>query len=318
MNAIISIVSKVLASDLCIGALLGVALLTLWRAYSFFTGASLRRIQSVANAPVKHFGDDQEITLVGFSRPGSSLVHHGIADFSPFVNRVENYLRMLNIKYVKRTSLTLSENPRHKMPYANIYGEMIDDSSRIIETLQRKLDIDPHDGLTQKQIATGTMLRTLLSDAFYFVMLHALVDTQAGHLTIREILQDNIAFPPLRSLFYRYMITLEHANTWGQGYGRYPESIVVEKGFQQMQAVSVLLGENKFILGTTDPTVYDTDLYAFLSVCFFLPSNIQNKWIQAIKRKFGNLLAHAERMQALLYPEFVKEVEGEYLVEEAS
>lgn len=317
MNMMLSTLTKALTPDFCLGALVAFVLLTVWRAHRFFAKATISSIQTVANIPIKHFGNDNEITLVGFTPSASSLVHHGIADFSPFVNRVENYLKLLNIRYVKRTSFTLAENPRHKMPYANVYGEMVDESSRIIEMFQRKLDIDPDYGLTKNQIATGTMLRTLLSDAFYFVMLHALVDTKAGHVTIRELMSQDICFPPLRPILVRYMIALEHENLWGQGYGRYPESFVVEKAFHQMQAVSTVLGKRKFILGTADPTVYDTDLYAFLSVCFLLPSNTPS-WIQAMKRKFPNLLDHTQRMQAMLYPEYAKEVDGEYLAEEAS
>jgi hypothetical protein len=114
------------------------------------------------------------------------------------------------------------------------------------------------------------------------------------------------------------MIAHEHANLWGQGYGRYPESFVVGKAFNQLHAISVVLGKHNFILGTPEPTVYDTDLYAFLSGCFLLPSNTQLSWIQAIKRRFPNLLAHTQRMQAILYYQYTKEVDGEYVAEEAS
>jgi hypothetical protein len=43
--------------------------------------------------------------------------------------------------------MDLSENPRNKLPFVNIYGTMVDDSGRILQAIQKQFNIDPKAGL---------------------------------------------------------------------------------------------------------------------------------------------------------------------------
>ena len=321
MNDLIAL-PAVLTPDFCVGVLvtlLGVAVYRICR--PFFTGVTLARIQAIANAPVKHVGDDTMINVYGETPADDPMTLKGVADISPFCIRVEAYLRLIHQPYVKHVTNNYVENPRHKIPFANVFGEMVDDSSRIIKVIQRKLHLEEKSDdatLTVAQRTTGHLVRSLLFQDFYFTLLHALADTSWGHNLIRDVVKDKVPLPFLRPWIVRRIIEREHSNSWGQGYGRYPETYIVEKAIQDFHALSETLGDNKYILGTAEPTVYDTDLYAFMSWCFLETAFKPLSWMGFSKQKFPNLVDHTYRMKHILYPELDKEVEGEYLAEEAS
>mmetsp|Transcript_24658 Transcript_24658/g.46910 ORF Transcript_24658/g.46910 Transcript_24658/m.46910 type:complete len:321 (+) Transcript_24658:70-1032(+) len=308
-----------LSRDFVGGAVTTLALVILYRVYQFWYGrTTLARIQATAHAPVKHKGDDNTITIWGDSPPNDPEVVRGVSDFSPFVLRVEAYLRLIHQPYVKRATITMAENPRHKIPYANVFGDMVDDSARILQTIQRKLNVEQEPKLTAHQKAMGHLISTLLCEGLYFTMLHALVDTKHGQDHIWALLQEKVSIPPLRLIIFQSVIENEHKNTWGQGYGRYPEAYVIEKAMQDLEALSIILGDNEFILGTPQATLYDIDVYAFVGICFLSSFAAPLDWIQQAKRQFPNLVQHTHRLKDLLYPEHAKDVESEYVAEDAS
>ena len=66
----------------------------------------------------------------------------------------------------------------------------------------------------------GTWFVPYWFKVFYFCLCHALFDTAWGHGLVQQV-------PPVPFLRYyvvRSVLANEHANTWGQGYGRYPEN----------------------------------------------------------------------------------------------
>ena len=106
-------------------------------AYGLWTLRQVPRVQamrSLSKAPVQHFGADDAITVLGFQQEGHyPAFSKGVTDGSPYVARVECYLRLLGKPYTKKRSLDVRENPRKKLPVANVYGTMVDDSGRILD-----------------------------------------------------------------------------------------------------------------------------------------------------------------------------------------
>jgi len=83
----------------------------------------------------------------------------------------------------------------------------------------------------------------------------------------------------------RYICNEQPAVLYGQGYGRYPEEYVAQKGTRRQPGARHPLGSNQFILGTKEPTVYDTDVYAFLSCFFTEPYPSMFEWVHQLKEE---------------------------------
>jgi hypothetical protein len=83
-----------------------------------------------------HIGDDEQVTVWGLTEIGSFRYwNKGISAFSPYVSRVEAYLRLIKQPYVKARSLGLSENPCGKAPFANVKGCVVADSAATSKTI---------------------------------------------------------------------------------------------------------------------------------------------------------------------------------------
>ena len=77
----------------------------------------------------------------------------------------------------------------------------------------------------------------------------------------------------------------------------------MKKGEDDVRALSAALGGNKFILGTKEPTVYDTDIYAFMCLMIDDSSFVSGwEWWTKLKEEHPNLVEHLDRMKQILYP----------------
>ena len=67
----------------------------------------------------------------------------GIPNMSPFCVKLETYLRMAGIKYEK-PRLDFLKAPKGKIPFVELDGKLMGDSSLVIEALKKKYG-DPLD-----------------------------------------------------------------------------------------------------------------------------------------------------------------------------
>jgi glutathione S-transferase len=105
------------------------------------------------------------------------LILHGFGsldgqiDLSPFVHKLEAWLRLAEVPYIRRIGSVLKA-PRGKLPYAEIEGRMIADSQDVIDHLQREGIADLDGWLTPRQRAISTALRSMIEEDLYFSILH--------------------------------------------------------------------------------------------------------------------------------------------------
>jgi hypothetical protein len=123
------------------------------------------------------------VTVWGFATAPTGPV----CDQSPFVARVECFLRLHGIPYIKNATKGLRENPhRQKMPVANVKGTMVDDSQRIIDTIKQKFSIVDAT-LSPNDRAMTFTIRQLLFQSFYFVSLYNAFATEEGVAARRAV-----------------------------------------------------------------------------------------------------------------------------------
>jgi hypothetical protein len=233
----------------------------------------------------------------------------GVSDESPYVSRVEAYLRLTLQPYVKAETKGLMENPRCKVPFANIKGQMVDDSSLIIDALCNSFDVKIDAHLTKEQLATGHMIRQLLFGSLYWVILHQAFETDAGRHHFNDGLSQKLP-PVIRNLVKALVFRNLHTCLYGSGIGRMPHSEIVKKGQADVRCLSQVLGNKKYFLGDDKPTSYDSDFYSWLVLLFSDEPQTANPWVPEIAKECSNLVEYTERMRALLYPELSNPAQG--------
>jgi glutathione S-transferase len=194
-------------------------------------------------------------------------------DISPFVIKLETWLRMAGIPYATAYGKH-AKQPLGKLPVVLDDGVVIPDSSLIIEHLQRK-HRDPlgEASLDAQQRALREAVQALIESRLYWVgyclrwcddanfeaykpALRHYAEQTSTPLEVRLLrLIEPLAFAVVRRQSRR--------QAWEQGMGRFERPQLEAQGIAGWQAVSDLLADQPFMLGA-QPSALDATVYGFL------------------------------------------------------
>lgn len=122
---------------------------------------------------------DAEIKLYGFAG------FAGLPDLSPFVSKLEAYLRLAEVPYVKRSGDS-RKAPRGKLPYIKHGDRTVTDSQRIIEYFAEQGIADLDAWLDADHRAELFALRSMFEVDLYFIVLHYRWQDETGWAHYRE------------------------------------------------------------------------------------------------------------------------------------
>lgn len=187
----------------------------------------------------------------------------GMREASPFVLKLEAYLRLAGLDY-KTTEVTDPRKaPKGKLPYIIDGGKTIADSSHCIAYLKEKYGDPLGKGLTAEQHAIGHAVKTMLEERTYWTMVYTrwmipenqklVLDTWFGMIPklIRGFITGKIVKDMRKGMY-------------AHGIGRHSEAEIFAFGVQDMQAFEAVLGDKPYLLGDT-PSEYDASGYGFLA-----------------------------------------------------
>ena len=189
--------------------------------------------------------------------------HPQSPSMSPYVLKLETFLRMHDVKYKLDHSIPMHPVTQ-KCPWITLNGEDVADSQHIMEFLLDKLSLTPKYDLEKnpkdKVLARG--LRSILEDHFNFCvmskrMIHGRYEEVAPFFpTIVNVkmVQKFIAQRIMKSI---------GSQAKAQGIGRYPKETVLKMAHEDLEILSLALGEKNFILGD-GPSELDCAVFAFL------------------------------------------------------
>lgn len=221
----------------------------------------------------------------------------GLPDLSPFVIKLETYLRMAGIPYETRVG-DPNKAPKKKLPWIDEGGRKIADSSRIIDHLEQRRP-EPLDGqLSGPERAVAAAVRSMLEEHYYFVIVHVRWCTDEGMATYMPTMHRYCEAAGMPRMMWAPAIWIARRGlrkqAWLQGTGRHSDAEIMATGQGHWSAVAELLGDRPYLLGDR-PTTIDATVYAFLASTIWAPFD------NPIKRHAlaqPGLVAYAERMRA--------------------
>jgi glutathione S-transferase len=235
----------------------------------------------------------------------------GLPDRSPFVTKVDGYLRMVQLPYTlvsllgenyakslaRSASGDLPARPKGKFPYIEDGGTVIGDSSFIIDYLKATYwDRLGENRLKSEERAIGLGVRRMLEEHLYWALVYL------------HWMEDAIWEKNKRMLFGSLASAEVEANAsvaregvrrdlYAQGLGRHTRSEVYELGNADLSALSVYLANKPYALGER-ATELDATVYAFLSHIRWCPYESP---LKTHFRTLPNFEAYCERMHTQYY-----------------
>ncbi len=238
------------------------------------------------------------LTLYQF-KSGTST---GLPNPSPFCMKLETYLRLAGIPYTVHTLRGRPGSATGKAPYIDIDGKILTDSTLIIEHLERTGGHKLDGRLTLAQRAESLAMQRMLDEHLYWVMVYGRwVDPECvresdGYL--KELLGlPGFLQPPIAYFLRRSVRRALH----GHGLGRHSRDTIYQFGIADVAALGHWLGSRPYGFGDS-PTVVDACIASYIG------NIIRQPWsnpLTAATAKYGNLVAHFERVMAQAFPELV-------------
>lgn len=231
------------------------------------------------------------INLYGF---GANL---GVTDPSPFVVKVETFLKMAKLPYqrIDRGS-NLKKSPKGKLPFISIKEAdseiVVADSQHIIEQLTKKYQVSLDDHLSAEQKAQAYLMTKSLDENLYWCLVYSRWVQQDTWPNIRQAFFGK--FPVYIQWFVPNLVRKSVIKTLnGQGLGRHSENEILAITDKSLQALSQLLGEKDYFFGQQ---VCSFDAAAYGLLCQFLSVNYQDKFNQKAK-SYANLIQYCQRIE---------------------
>jgi glutathione S-transferase len=218
----------------------------------------------------------------------------GLPDVSPYVTKTEVQLKMAGLAY-RKLDADRGQAPKGQIPFIEVDGERIGDSTFIRGFLERTYGLDFDEGLDARERAQAWAIERMAENQLYWVAVHA-----------RWLIPENFARGPAHFFdgapeqVRAQALEEVRATVKAVGVGRHTEPEIVALGVRSLAALSVMLGEDRYLMGDrpcgADATVFGV-LAAILTPWF--DSELRDRMLG-----FGNLVAYVDRMMAEFHPEF--------------
>lgn len=221
-------------------------------------------------------------------------------NISPFCAKLETYLRMAAIPYeiVVSAFSPPPHAPQGKVPYIELEGHVMSDSSRIISFLKQRFGdaVDGHLSVAEHDL--GHLVQRTLEEGTYWALQYVRWYPDANFEVLSKKLLEPAIGLPLRWVVPDLMRRTVLSALDAQGTSRHDASWVTDCAQRDMRAVAAILGDRPYLFGDA-PCSYDAVLYAFaVSI-----------WHTPFGQDFGEpppaIAGHLARMHERYFPELL-------------
>lgn len=211
---------------------------------------------------------------------------------SPFAIKLMTWLRMAGIEYETPAMMGAPKSRTGKIPYVELAdGEIVADSSLIIERLTADLGVDLDADLDAHARAVGLTVQRMVEEHLYFAGLWERWLTNDGFAyTAKDYFRHLPG--PMRFLLPRVLRRRVRVNAHGQGISRHPPKTIAAMAKADVDALAVILGDEEFLLGS--PSTVDASVFGLI---WAMRSNPYHSDVRKSLEAHENLVAYADRMR---------------------
>ena len=215
---------------------------------------------------------------------------------SPFGLKLETWLRMIKQPYDVSWSFT-QLGPKGKVPFITLDGKTMGDSELVIQELAARTDQDLDRNLSMAERATGTVIRRLLEEHLYFIIVYSRWQDPEVWPAFSKRVFSGVPFP-IRGMIKSKGSKSVRSTIYAQGIARHEPDEIYKKAVRDLECLAVTLGAKPYLHGDT-PSVTDASLYGHLANIYYQPDESQ---LQRDFRQFDNLVAYTKRLKEEYFP----------------
>ncbi|EDV22615.1 uncharacterized protein TRIADDRAFT_28855 [Trichoplax adhaerens] len=235
------------------------------------------------------------------AKPGLVVLHGDgpcpvIVNPSPFVLKLQTFLRMANIEFVH--DLRHPFGRENKMPWIELDGKSYCDSTFIMEFLTERFNVQIDDHLDAEQKALARfILKTVEENTIWAVIVYN------RFIEDFEWFGKCVPLPWFKYYVFKLMIIpYVKKCMYGHGMGRHSPEEIRHIARGDLMALSITLGNKQFFLGN-DPTTIDACVFGF--IVNILSGLSEDSWPnKMVREEFSNLVAFSDRMKARFWPDW--------------
>lgn len=260
-------------------------------------------VKALTRPQVRHYGHRTALQRPNFEKDKVYLVQFPISphirSISPFSLKLETWLRVNSVNYDNVYSVRSSK--KGQIPYIELNGVQIPDSNIIIQDLTQKFNLSLDQGLSAQDKAISHAVTLMVESnlaqiGFYW---------RYGHHNeeFTEKMMENFMDRKVSMFFFRKVqpAGIRFKNFFN-GIARHSFQEIEQFSFQDLQAISALLGDKKFLLTGDHPTTVDCTLFGHLAQFLYIPMAFPQK--KYIHEHCPNIVEHVDRMKALVWPDW--------------
>uniref|UniRef100_A0A069DSK3 Putative failed axon connections fax protein/glutathione s-transferase-like protein n=1 Tax=Panstrongylus megistus TaxID=65343 RepID=A0A069DSK3_9HEMI len=231
-----------------------------------------------------------------------------IPSLSPYCLKVETYLRLAELKYENVDHKMKFRSKKGLLPFIELNGEEIADSTVIIKELAQKFGKDLDAGLDNNQKNVSHAMISMIENHLFWVVMwwrtkHPDNIIRGYKMNLQHFLGSRMPNGLLNFLFkYSYNRKgLKKVKAHGIGVHK-PEEIN-EFGQHDLKVLSEMLADKPFFFGD-EPTTLDVVAFANLAQIYFIEKELQYSLQEFMQDSCGNLVGHVNRMKERCFPDW--------------
>jgi glutathione S-transferase len=217
----------------------------------------------------------------------------------PFPLKLCTWMRMAKIPHEIVIENDPRKGPKGKSPWIESGGTRLGDSALIIAHLSERFGVDLDSHLSADDRARALMIQRTLEEHYHQAFEHQLFLGLGGPARLAEFTSTLPAV--LRWIVPRVLVKQLRGQLHARGLGRHEESEIIAQGKSDLDALSRLLGDNRYFLGDR-PSSIDACVFGFLGVSVYV--NGDNP-LFTHGASLDNLMRYCERMRSEYFPETV-------------
>ncbi|XP_046996883.1 failed axon connections [Schistocerca americana] len=231
-----------------------------------------------------------------------------IPSLSPYCLKVETWLRLAGIKYENVDHKMKFRSKKGQLPFVELNGEEIADSTIILKELGQRFGKDLDAGLTNDQKNVSHAMISMIENHLVWVVAWWRTKypdnvIKGYKVNLQHALGSKIPNGIL-NFFFKFTFARKGAKkVKAQGIGVHKPEEIIEFGQNDLKVLSDMLADKPFFFGD-EPTTLDVVAFSSLAQIYFIEKEVQYSLRDYMQENCANLVGHVNRMKERCFPDW--------------